>query len=123
MSVDDYAFTWTKDPIVNGFILSSGTALMSRGEVRVDQTDNWYTLSKKLGCGGEEVGSSTVSCMQGKSMEEINSAQPQGFKGTFNPSNDNRTLFSDIYDRARKGDFIRKVSLSIYAETMVDKVH
>lgn len=33
MSVDDYAYAWKEDPIVNGFIESSGTALMGRGEV------------------------------------------------------------------------------------------
>jgi cholinesterase len=110
MSVDDYAFSWTEDPIVNGFILSSGTALMSRGEVRTNQARNWYTLSQKLGCGGQEAGAATVKCLQGKAWKDIYDKIPAGPVGGFGPSNDNKTLFADVYDRARKGRFIKKAS-------------
>jgi cholinesterase len=118
MSVDDYAFAWYNDPdpIVNGFILSSGTALMGRGEVRLTggaQARNWYALSQKLGCGGEEAGANSVKCVQGKPWKDVAAATPgMGMPGGFNPSDDNKTLFSDVYARAKRGDFIRKVGLS-----------
>jgi cholinesterase len=115
MSVDDYAFAWTEDPIVNGFILSSGTALMGRGEVRKDQTSQWYALSQKLGCGGRDAGAATVTCLQKKAWKDVyNSA------GMFGPSNDGKTLFADVYDRAKKGNFIRKVSFPVLAELTTD---
>jgi cholinesterase len=115
MSVDDYSFAWTSDPIVNGFILSSGTALMSRGEVRRDQSSNWYALSQKLGCGGKEAAANSVKCVQGKPWKDVYNAA-----GMFGPSNDNKTLFADVYDRAKKGQFIKKASSISLADKFTD---
>ena len=124
MSVDDYAFTWTKDPIVNGFILSSGTALMGRGEPRLAnavQAKNWYGTTQRLGCGGAEAGAATIKCAQSKPWQDVYAALPPmegmmaalpGLRGGFGPSSDNKTLFSDVYERARRGQFIRKASLA-----------
>jgi hypothetical protein len=82
-----------------------GTALMSRGEVRTNQSKNWYALSEKLGCGGQAAGAATVTCLQGKPWKTIYDKS-----GGSGPSNDNKTLFADVYERARKGQFIKKAS-------------
>jgi cholinesterase len=115
MSCDDYAFAYKHDPIVNGFILSSGTALMGRGEVRATKavsSANWYALSKKLDCGGAEAGANTVKCVQGKPYSAVFSKL--GAMGTgFNPISDNKTLFEDVYDRAKRGEFIQRVCFNI----------
>jgi carboxylesterase type B len=48
MSCDDYAFAHKSDPIVNGFILSSGTALMGRGEVRASKATSSANVRESI---------------------------------------------------------------------------
>jgi cholinesterase len=115
MSVDDYAFAWKNDPIVNGFILSSGTALMGLGEPRLTgeaPARNWYTLSQELECGDATAGASTLKCIQGKPWKKVQTAMSAAGVG-FGPISDNSTLFDDVYERAKRGDFIRKVSRTV----------
>jgi cholinesterase len=72
VSVDVYAFAWKDDPIVNGFIAGSGTALTSDLFKPASKRLNaWYRLTKGLGCGGVEAGQSTLECAQKKTVSEI----------------------------------------------------
>ncbi|KAF1807813.1 alpha/beta-hydrolase [Eremomyces bilateralis CBS 781.70] len=120
-SVDYYAYAWTKDPIVNGLIASSGTAMMT-GPFSLtrpgDSNDGWYKLSASLGCGGAEAGERTIACAQTKSMKEIQAAIPipsgtgvSMITGMFGPMVDNQTIFSDYYERAKAGNFIQRPML------------
>jgi cholinesterase len=116
IAVDLYAFAWKADPIVNGFIAQSGTALLRVSGVKTGDYSQWYALSKNLGCGGEEAGAKTVPCMQGKSFESILSGwtQPADFN---KPQNwgvypDNRTAFGDYFTKGKKGDFVKLVSFA-----------
>jgi cholinesterase len=123
-SVDHYAYAWYKDPIVNGFIASSGTAMMTQltmgpgGRSGGRSGSHWYTLSKTLGCGGEEAGAATVKCVQSKSMKDVLSAMPSqggavaGIPGGFGPLPDEQTVFSDIYAKAKRGELSRKVAFN-----------
>jgi carboxylesterase type B len=118
-SVDYYAFTWAKDPIINAMITQSGTAMMSGpfAPLPIEERHKaWYATTEKLGCGGQSAGpEATLKCAQTKSTKEIQDAMPQatGFKATvgyFGPTVDERTLFSDVYARAKAGKFIQKVN-------------
>jgi cholinesterase len=116
-SVDYYSYIWTKDPIVNGLISDSGTAMMTgpfAPQVPTVRYAAWYNLSQTLGCGGEDKGAATLKCVQGKSVKEVNKAIPtakgvRGLLGFFGPTIDDKTIFSDVYDRAKAGNFIQKV--------------
>jgi hypothetical protein len=41
-----------------------------------------------------------------------------GLRGGFGLTNDNKTLFSDVYDRAKRGEFIRKMSFFVPFEIL-----
>jgi hypothetical protein len=113
IAVDLYAYAWTKDPIVNGFIAQSGSALLRVSGVKVGDYSEWYAVSKKLGCGGSEAGEKTVACMQGKKFEDILTswtASPDFSKSNaFGVYPDNRTAWSDFFTRGKRGEFVKRV--------------
>jgi cholinesterase len=115
-SVDYYAYAWPDDPIVSGLIAQSGTAMMSDlFKPAEDGSKSWHALSIKLGC-GESGSKSFLKCVQSKTMAQVQNAGPSP-KGNgvaalvpaFAPTADERTVFSDVYSRAKAGKFIRKV--------------
>jgi cholinesterase len=113
MSVDAYAFAWTKDPIVNGFIAQSGTVFL--GQKHLPGNPSWFQVSKAAGCGGMEAGEKTVGCMQRlpsnvlmKSMGSGVSAIGTAMTG-FGPTVDNKVVFNNYKARAAAGMFIQKV--------------
>jgi carboxylesterase type B len=112
-SVDFYAYVYPNDPIVAGLIAQSGAATGNGvgsgvGLIRrVNDHRAWYSLSKKLGCGGEEAGAATLACAKRKTLNEVSSAGVGGF----GPWVDNKTVFADVMDRARDGQFMKVVSL------------
>jgi hypothetical protein len=113
MSVDAYAFAWTKDPIVNGFIAQSGTVFL--GQKHLPGNPSWFTVSKAAGCGGMEAGEKTVGCMQRlpanvlmKSMGSGVSAIGTAMSG-FGPTVDGKVVFNNYKARASAGMFIQKV--------------
>jgi cholinesterase len=109
LATDYYAYAYTKDPIVNGFLPSTGNALISLPLAKTEPGQVWYDLTKKLGCGGREAGEKTVECLQAKTVKEIQAAAGTG--SGFNPVVDNVTMFSpeEYKIRSKSGDFIRKV--------------
>jgi cholinesterase len=116
-SVDYYAYAWAKDPIVNAFIVQSGTAMMrDLFKPATEKSEAWFQMSQKLGCGGPEAGKSSLSCARGKPATELLSSLPPptsgGFKAlvpAFKPTVDEKTVFSDVYARAKAGNFAQKV--------------
>jgi cholinesterase len=120
-SVDFYAYSYTKDPIVYGFIPQSGTAgLTSRtpastGNLTNNAVIQWSILSEKLGCGavtGDDV-SKTLPCMRSKPVDAIlNATVPKSSAsavGTWGPKFDAKTVFADTVVKGAKGDFIKAV--------------
>jgi len=116
-SVDYHAYAWAKDPIVAGYITESGTAMMNDlFKPANSKADTWFAMSKKLGCGGPEAGEKSLQCARGKSVYEVVSAFPSpggsGFKSivpVWKPTADERTVFSDVFERAKSGNFALKV--------------
>jgi len=112
-SVDMYSFAWTKDPIVTGFIPESGNLGVQRTTTGAkSNTDGWFSLSKTLGCGGEEAGDKTLPCMRKKSYQEIlNGMRKQGDNGSgasgFRPTADDKVIFKDYPARMAAGNFIK----------------
>jgi cholinesterase len=115
-SVDYYAYAWTKDPIVNGFIPQSGTT-STMGFGSSNNVPAWYKASESLGCGGRDAGEKTLACLRGKTAQEVLNGtrvvtNGGGLNfGSFLPKPDGKTVFTaDQYkERLAKGDFIRKV--------------
>jgi cholinesterase len=116
-SVDYYAYSYPKDPIVHGFISESGTAEITGPFARsspADRATRWYALSSKLGCGGAEAGNSTIPCVQGKTTKDVLGAMTtkSGLNlvtGDFGPTVDGKIVFDDYLARSRAGNFAQKV--------------
>jgi cholinesterase len=114
-SVDYYAYAWTKDPIVNGFIAQSGVAgAMPSAPL---ERSNWWKLSEKLGCGGKPNGARTVDCMREQSASAVQKALGDIAGGAlaltfFGPTVDDKVVFSDYPKRRAAGNFIKRVSIS-----------
>jgi len=111
LAVDYYAYANVKDPIVNGFISSTGNAIIGLPSPPKATGKAWFDLSRSLGCGGEEAAAKALECIQGKPMRLVQGAAGMGMG--FNPIVDNVTLFSDddYRAKAKAGDFIKKVHL------------
>jgi cholinesterase len=113
-SVDTYAFAYTDDPIVNGFISESGTAQSFANPWPDNHLDPWYNMTQQIGCGGpwtpiEE----SVYCVRQKPFQQILAATRisnplQAILGVFGPSVDEQIVFSDYSLRGALGQFIQK---------------
>lgn len=114
-SVDFWPYAWAKDPIVAGLIAQSGTAIGLPGNVAND--DVWWAISKGVGCGEKSGGiPKSLQCMRQKPALELMSDKGIGQVGaagkystivTFWPVVDERTVFSDIWDREAKGQYAK----------------
>jgi hypothetical protein len=125
-SVDFYAYSYTKDPIVYGFIPQSGSASGRRAATsplaataaESAAVGTWSKLSQDIGCGpvsGTEV-TKTLSCMKGKDVTKVlDATQPKSSGAalaSWGPKADDQTVMSNIGAvRAPKGQFIKAVSI------------
>jgi carboxylesterase type B len=116
-SVDLYAYAWTKDPILNGFIAQSGVA-GAVPSVPLNKS-NWWKVSEKAGCGGKPAGNRTLDCMRelpaGAIQKALIDAAGSAMALTFfGPTEDNKVVFSDYPARRKAGNFIKRVRLASY---------
>jgi cholinesterase len=116
-SVDLYAYAWTKDPILNGFIAQSGVAGMIPS-VSLARS-NWWNVSTKAGCGGKPAGNRTLDCMRELPALAIqkallDTAGPALALTFFGPTEDGKIVFSDYSARRKAGNFIRRVGPPSY---------
>lgn len=114
-SVDFYSYAWTEDPIVSGFIESSGTVTSFQYPLS-NNLDAWYDVISAVGCGNSSNGvMETVACARTRSWQSLVDALPSGgiSLGPFSPTIDNKTVFSaQEYDqRNAHGNFIHKPHL------------
>jgi cholinesterase len=121
-SVDYYAYAWTKDPIVDGFIAQSGVAGAMPSTPL--ERSNWWKLSEKVGCGGKPNGNRTLDCMREQSVPVIQNALSAIAGGPlaltfFGPTVDDKVVFSDYPARRAAGNFIRRVSISQHLSSTV----
>jgi len=114
-TADMYSYAYTKDPIVDSFILQSGTATA----FNITQRDNlaaWWLTSAHVGCGAQgtvELDAS-LSCMRSKSFTDVLAAialvpQTSIILGDFSPTIDETLVFSDYEARSLAGNFIQAV--------------
>lgn len=122
-AVDIHAYAWPEDPIVNGFILQSGTVglLPHIGGGDPATFYGWGNLTEAVGCTGTGTSGGSgsteqevLSCMQGLPWEEV----VEGMKGLqtcnstvpgFGPRVDGRVVFS-------QGEYKRKGSAGEFAK-------
>jgi cholinesterase len=83
----------------------------------LNNTEAWFEISQKVGCGGQEVGASqSLACVRGKPFEEILGATVvtdplQAITGNFGPTVDDRLVFADYEQRGKDGQFAKKPML------------
>ncbi|KAH7360273.1 Alpha/Beta hydrolase protein [Rhexocercosporidium sp. MPI-PUGE-AT-0058] len=104
-SVDFYSFAWTHDPIVNGFIAQSGTAIAGSAN---DSAANWLATASLLGCSTSSNSTSAIilSCMRSQNQTAILKAIST--LPVFGPAVDNVVVFPNNLERALAGKVIRK---------------
>ena len=109
-SIDFYSYAYTREPIVSGLILESGTTGLGT-YTKEDTAAAWYNVATTLGCGNATSDQAQLmECMRSKSTEDITSAIPLSNAPTgaaeFWPTIDNITIFSNYPSRAASGNFI-----------------
>lgn len=120
VSVDYYSYIWTQDPIVHGLISQSGTAFSFTPNSLEQSRASFYNASSALGCGGA---ANVLNCMRSKGFRDILKAidliAPRPTLAlpapVFQPTVDNKTVFSDYNSLAAQDEFIKVVSHSILA--------
>uniref|UniRef100_A0A093UYT6 Carboxylic ester hydrolase n=2 Tax=Talaromyces marneffei TaxID=37727 RepID=A0A093UYT6_TALMA len=114
-SVDFYAYAWTSDPIVAGFISESGTVYTPGAQTdQATSASRWYNVTSTLGCGNATSNpDKLLACMRSKDWRDIHDAIPvstgiASATGQFGPTIDNITVFSDYVARSAAGAFIKR---------------
>jgi cholinesterase len=119
-SVDYHAFSYTKDPIIAGYIPMSGTAGLATQTVRAGNAPAdvaaWSKLSQKLGCGAVETSDikKSLKCMKGKSSDDVLKATASDSTAEirqWGPKPDGKTVFGDIDARGARGNFVKVVRI------------
>lgn len=114
-AVDFYAYAWTSDPIVAGFISESGTVYSPSAQTdEATSASRWYNVTSTLGCGDANSDPDTLlTCMRSKDWREIQDSIPvstgiASVTGLFGPTIDNITVFGDYVTRSNAGNFIQR---------------
>ena len=72
---------------------------------------SWWPVSKYLGCGSEETGEKSLSCMRSKKHTEILDAMKKtgtsGLMTSFGATADGKVVFNDYATRLADGNFIK----------------
>lgn len=104
-SVDYYSYAWTEDPIVNSFIMQSGTV----GQPSPPNPTSWFNVSSMLNCGNAtDDPAAVLSCMLTKSTTDITAVLASTSSISFGPAVDEKVVFSDYHSRSLAGNFIKR---------------
>ncbi|KAL2291491.1 hypothetical protein FJTKL_12882 [Diaporthe vaccinii] len=111
-SVSTYGYAYASDPIAHGLITQSGTA-DSFGTPATDSTASFLALATLLGCNSTstpEGVSAAVACIRAQPADAVSAAAAQvpattSVLGTFAPTADNTTAFSDYDALTEAGAF------------------
>lgn len=118
LSVGYHQFAWLEDPIVQGYIMDSGSALLSDDNNDVTQR-NFTFVAQQLGCGGLNA-TAEFNCMKKTNMSDIVSyLKAYSDNGTspslaFLPVSDDITKFKNYTERALNGQISKSVSSEIW---------
>lgn len=120
VAIDYYAYAYAQDPIVSGIISESGNALSFPLNTANTTVNNWYNVTKTLGCGAS---SDSFGCMLTKNWTEIRDAAakaPSASSGNplrsipaFYPTPDNEIIFANYTAMSDAGHFAKLVSLCL----------
>ncbi|KAF2157661.1 alpha/beta-hydrolase [Myriangium duriaei CBS 260.36] len=109
-SVEYQSFIKPQDPIVQGYIQTSGTVYL--GLVTDDPNHSQFsTLAKQVGCGTFNSPEKELDCMRTLSVEKIVTASNTLTGARFLPTVDNMTVYSDYTDRYGQGLFAQKPAI------------
>ncbi|KAF2999223.1 hypothetical protein E8E13_001574 [Curvularia kusanoi] len=112
VSVDSYELAYPHDPIVNGLIMSSGTA---QSVVKFGAA-NFTTVAEHFNCDNPNA-TAELDCMRDVPFLDITNWLKQRLDNkttpaiAFTPIVDNRTMWANVTDRALSGEFIRKPAI------------
>jgi hypothetical protein len=106
-AVFSYAYSYPSDPIVSGFIASSGGASTNNP---TDTNQGFHTMAEKVGC-GNLTDDAELTCMQRVDPLVLRGAVVDS-RTSFRPIVDNITMFANLTDRLEKGLVAKKVRLS-----------
>jgi cholinesterase len=112
--VDLYAYAYQDDPIVHAMISQSGTATAFFEPPPKNNSEAWFNASIALGCGDSSVGAqASLNCMRNVPTANLISvttvADPlKAVLGNFGPTSDDKIVFSNYDDLAKRGEFIQK---------------
>lgn len=104
VSVDDYSYAWSSDPIVHGFISQSGTSTGLGLRTETQARDFWFNSTEALGCGDAKMPSQAVhECMLTKPASEIVKHLSKIVNGailiSYSPTVDNQVVFANYTGR------------------------
>lgn len=110
-AIDFYSYAYYKNPLVAGLILESGSTGLG-ANTKDYSAGEWFKVTSKLGCGdANSPPASVLSCMRGKSSEQIIAAidQKPSLIGTSNfwPTVDNSIVFPDYPARSAQKKFAK----------------
>jgi len=103
-SVFSYAYSYPADPIVSGFVASSGGASTNNP---ADLNPNFQSVAELLGC-GNLTAAAELACMQKIDPAVLRNAVVDN-KMAFRPVVDNVTMFTNLTDRLERGLVANKV--------------
>jgi carboxylesterase type B len=112
VAVDSYKFAYPHDPIVNGLIMSSGTA----HSVVKFAPANFTTVAEHFKCDTSNA-TAELDCMRDVPFRNITAWLKQRLDNkttpaiSFTPVTDNRTSWDNFTTRALAGEFIRKPAI------------
>lgn len=103
-AVFSYAYSYPTDPIVTGFVASSGGASTNSP---TDLNPNFQSVAGLLGC-GNLTAAAELACMQKVDAEVLRDAVVEN-KMAFRPVVDDVTMFTNLTERLEKGLVANKV--------------
>lgn len=112
-SIGTWPYAYQYDPIVKGLILESGseiTLLQTAARNTTTRNLGWQTIATNSGCGLNftTTAQEQLECMQALDFQIIQRAVSNYTgSGTFTPSIDNITVFSDYTTRLQTGQFAK----------------
>lgn len=102
-AVFSYAYSYPTDPIVSGFVASSGGASTNNP---ADLNPNFQSVAGILGC-GNLTAAAELACMQKVDAEVLRDAVVEN-KMAFRPIVDDVTMFTNLTERLEKGLVAKK---------------
>lgn len=122
MATDFHNFAYPDDPIVTGFFMDSGSAILGQEQVIRDPSGSNFTyVASHLGCGSLNA-SAELSCMRkvpvydivtfmGQYKDNTSDISPHQAPMSFNPTVDGRLVFGNYTERYELGAYAKRPAI------------